>query len=331
MMPNLRALFNEPRRLWAGKGTQIRGYADRRIITGMQATGAPAVFTLGRADSTAPAPDQGTGENPVELRAGQGVRLHGYGGIHTLERLPLPPPEEPPPGPARLEWEVEESWGAVQVCTLGNESAITPGNWVVVSAVTYNFTGGSYVDTQTASGVTSAYGPDDPEPDVCADVVPSSTFDPGVDYGDSTGTSTVETLVDPTSLAASAIAQLAVWRETTGSQEWQSRLWRGVSDETAPFTFSFGTVSMGYTVASLVRADNLRFRLRNRGSVSLRVDCGFYGSGLSGGATDIPAVIDLKPGATSAWQEVPSIDPDPDKYYTAEIRRVRIGRYRTVT
>lgn len=329
MMPDLRALFNEPRRLWAGKGTQIRGYADKRIITGMQATGAPAVFTLGRADSTAPAPYQGTGENPVELRAGQGVRLHGYGGIHTLERLPVPTPEEPP-GLARLEWEIEESWGAVQVCTLGVESSITPGKWVISSAVTYTGTLGSFTETTTASGVTSAYGPDDSAPDSCATPTFYSTYDPGTDYGTPTGSSTVETLVDPASLVASAIAQLAVSDESSSLQVWQPKEWSDVSDETTPFSFSFGTIGMSYAVGVLVRADNIRFRLRNRGNVPLRVDCGFYGSGISGGATDIPDVIDLAPGATSAWQEVPSIDPDPAKYYTAEIRRVRIGRYRTL-
>jgi len=302
------------------------------------------MFTLGRSDSSSPMPDQGTGENPVELRAGQGMRLHGYGGIHTLERLPVPPPEDPPPGPARLEWEVERSWGEVLICTLGYESIETPGSWVIASATTYNFTvvltdgtriDDSYVDTVTASGVTTAYGPDDPLPNACADLVYESTYDPDIDYGDvdyieDNGTTTEETLVDPDSLVASAIAQLAVFQETSASQEWAKTVWQDVSEEVTPFTYSFGTVSMGYTVGSLVRADNLRFRLRNRGSVSLRVDCGFYGSGISGGATDIPATLDLAPGATSAWQEVPSIDPDPDKYYTAEIRRVRIGRWRTI-
>jgi hypothetical protein len=274
------------------------------------------------------------------------MRLHGYGGIHTLERLPVAEPEDPPAGPARLEWDIEKSWGAVQVCTL-HESTETPGQWVVVMATTYNFTvvltdgtriDDSYVDTHAASGVTAAYGPDDPEPDACADIVDSSTYDPDIDYGDvdyieSNGTTTEETLVDPTSLVASAIAQLAVWQETTDSQEWARAVWQDVSEEVTPFTYSFGTLGMYYytdNVGSLVRADNLRFRLRNRGSVPLRINCGFYGSGLSGGATDLEEVIDLAPGATSAWQEVPSIDPDGDKYYTAEIRRVRIGRWRTI-
>jgi hypothetical protein len=316
-------------RLLPGKGAKMQGYGESKALAGIQASGTNGVLTLSRSDKSGLMPSLGSDEQPVALRAGPGVRIHGYGGIYTLERLPLPP-EEPLTGPARLEWEVEESWGAVQICTLGYESVITPGSWVVVSAHTYNFTGGSYTETTTASGVTTAYGPDDAAPDACATPGFGSTYNPETDYGDPTGTSTVETLVDPASLVASAVAQLAVWRESTGSQEWARTVWQDVSEEVTPFTALFGTVAMGYTVGSLVRADNLRFRLRNRGAAALRVDCGFYGSGISGGATDITATLDLAPGAYSAWQEVPSIDSDPDKYRTAEIRRVRIGRWRTV-
>ena len=327
-------------RLLPGKGAEMQGYGESKALAGIQASGTNGVLTLSRSDNSGLMPSLGSDEQPVALRAGPGVRIHGYGGIHTLERLPLPITVEEAPK-ALLAWEVEESWGAVKVCTLGYESVITPGQWVVSSATTYNFTvvltdgtriEDSYVDTVTASGATTAYGPDDPLPDACADIVYDSTYDPGKDYGDvdyieDNGTSTVETLVDPASLVASAVAQLAVWKETPGSQEWARTVWQDVSEEVTPFTFLFGTVSMGYLP---VRADNLRFRLRNRGSVSLRVDCGFYGSGDPGGATDITATLDLAPGTYSAWQEVPSIDPDPDKYRTAEIRRVRIGRWRLV-
>jgi hypothetical protein len=51
---------------------------------------------------------------------------------------------------------------------------------------------------------------------------------------------------------------------------------------------------------------------------------------LSGGASDLDQDITLSRGASSAWIEAPAINTDPAKYRTAEIRRVRIGRYRTV-
>jgi hypothetical protein len=329
MKPDWSLLFDLSRRLLPGQGVRMQGYGDQRTLAGLQATGVNGVLTLSRSVKSGLLPSLGGEEALLALRAGPGVRLHGTADMQRIELLPTVEPEVEL-GPARLAWEIEKSWGAVQVCTLNYESTETPGQWVVVLETTYEGTLANYTDTLTASGVTAAYGPDDPEPDACADIVSSSTYDPGVDYGSPTGNSEVETLLNPASLVASAIAQLAVWQETSGGQTWKSSLWEDVSDETTPFTSSFGTVSMSYTVGSLVRADNLRFRLRNRGSAALRINCGFYGSGISGGATDLEEVIDLAPGATSAWQEVPSIDPDPDKYRTAEIRRVRIGRWRTL-
>ena len=323
MMPDLRALFNEPRRLWAGKGTQIRGYADKRIITGMQATGAPAVFTLGRADSTAPAPDQGTGENPVELRAGQGVRLHGYGGIHTLERLPLPPPEEPPVGPAILEWEVEAFAGYASICSLG-ENFNEAGTWLISWETVNNFENGSSTDSEAASGVISAYGPGE-TPDECDAPITESNFDPGFDYGDFIDQTYSEVTVPFTDLISHAIGALASAGTFKSSATWPRAEWQDVSEEVTPFTQSFGNVYATTGVFGST-AESKKFRLRNRGSAALRVDCGFYGVGLS----DITDTIDLAPGATSAWQEVPAIDTDPAKYYTAEIRRVRIGQWRMI-
>ena len=336
MMPELRALFNEPRRLWAGVGSKIRGYADKKTVFGVRSNGAPAVFTLGRAESSAPVPDQGTGEEPVELRGGAGIRLHGYGGIHTLERVPMPLPMNDQPPKAWLEWEVEESWGKVLVCTLG-ESAQTPGNYVIVSTLTYEYTDGSYDDISAASGVTRAYGPDDALPAACDAIVYSTTYDPPQDgYGSFIGTTTTETLVSFETLRSSAVNALGVEQVSKQSQEFPKSTWQDVSTEVTPFIMSLGVGSGLGLIASIysnfgdVSVYSLRFRLKNRGNVSLRVNCGFYGSGNTGGATDIESVINLSPGGTSVWQEVPSIDPDPAKFRTAEIRRVRIGSYRTV-
>ena len=332
MMPELQALFNEPRRLWAGVGTKIRGYADKKTVFGVQSNGAPAVFTLGRAESSAPVPDQGTGEEPVELRGGAGIRLHGYGGIHTLERLPVAVIEEKTPlGPARLEWEIERSRGFCQVCDYG-QTPLTPRNYVVEVAMTYNFTEGSFVETITASGVTTPYGPNDTPPGACAELVFDSTEDPEKEggYGTIIDETLEQTFISFDSVGALAISAMEVYgTNTTESQEWAENTWKNVSEGAyARYIGGYGSIAVTY--GSPATASSVRFRLKNSGSVSLRVNCGFYGSGLSGGASNIESEIDLLPGASSAWQTPPTPDLDSNKLRSAEIRRVRIGRYRTV-
>ena len=323
MLPELRALFDLPRRFLPGLGARVHGYADKKGIEGIQATGANDVLTLGRSETSGTIPSLGTDEEPSALRAGPGVRIHGYGGIHTLERLPVPQPEEEPLGPARLEWEVEILQGYVQVCSLG-VSIETPLNFVIHSETNYEYANGSYVITYTASGKITAYGPSDPPPDACDAIVIDSTYVPlePDGYGEFIGSSTSETLVSFASLVSAAVGVSEVIAVDAGSQQWVHDEWRDVSEEVTPFAIllSAVAVSFGFT--------NVRFRLKNRGSVPLRVNCGFYGSGVSGGATDIETIIDLGRGADSDWQEVPAIDPDPAKYRTAQISRVRIGRWR---
>lgn len=327
MKPELTAL-----RLLPGKGVRMQGYGDKKMISGIQATGANGVFTLARSEKSGFAPNLGTATQPAQLRAGPGVRIHGYGGVHTLERLPVAPPEETPLGPARLEWEIERSQGFCQVCAVGL-STESPGNWVEVSELTWNFTGGSYVDSETASGDITPYGPNDTPPANCAAIIYDSTYDGEIEYGDFQDFSLAETLISFATVAPSAIAQLDVWSSPTESQEWTKDTWRDVSEEVTPFTTTLGgiaEISLTYS-PGLAKAGSLRFRLINSGSVSLRVNCGFYGSGISGGAADIESAIDLAPGQTSAWQTPPNPDADALKYRTAEIRRVRMGRWRFIT
>ncbi len=332
MLPELRALFDLPRRFLPGLGARVHGYADKKGIEGIQATGANGVFTLGRSETSGTIPSLGTDEEPAALRAGPGVRIHGYGGIHTLERLPVPQPEEEPLGPARLEWEVEISQGYVQVCSLGT-STETPLNFVIHSETNYEYANGSYVITYTASGEITAYGPSDPPPDACDAIVIDSTYDPPEPdgYGEFIGSSTSETLVSFASLVSAAVGVSEVVAVDAGSQEWVHDEWRDVSEEVTPFAILLSAVAVSFGGGGGVAgAVNVRFRLKNRGSVPLRVNCGFYGSGVSGGATDIETIIDLGRGADSDWQEVPAIDPDSAKYRTAQISRVRIGQWRLV-
>ncbi len=331
MMPEMRALFNEPRRLWAGVGSKIHGYADKKMMSGVRTNGAPSMFTLGRSESSAPVPDQGTAEQPVELRAGPGVRLHGYGGIHTLERLPVAMIEEKTPlGPARLEWEIELFEGNATICVLREANyLINPGNWVISETTTQTFTEGAWTDTLTASGVVSAYGPDDPPPSECAEPVFTTTQDDGTDYGDFVSSEYSEELVPFSSLASHAIAAVGLLSSSDDVAEWSSVNWRDVSTGVIPFSSGMGTVGV-YTDVTGGAAVSVRFRLHNRGSCAIRINCGHYGSGVAGGASDLDQDITLSRGASSAWIEAPAINTDPAKYRTAAIRRVRIGRYRTV-
>ena len=330
MMPELKALFDSPRRLRPGKGARMQGYRDKQTISGVASSGANGVYTLGRSEKSGLTPQLGTADQPVELRAGPGIRLHGYGGIHTLERLPVAVIEEKTPlGPARLEWEIERSRGYCQVCDYGVTPS-TPRNYVVEYAVTTNLTSGSYVDTVTASGVTTPYGPNDTPPGACAALVYDSTYDGEVEYGEFVDSTVEETFISFDSVGALAIAAMEVYgTNATESQEWAENTWKNVSEgASARYIGGYGSIALTY--GSPATASSVRFRLKNSGSVSLRVNCGFYGSGLSGGASNIESIIDLSPGASSAWQTPPTPDLDSNKLRSAAIRRVRIGRYRTV-
>jgi len=332
MMPELKALFDSPQRLLPGKGARMQGYGDKKAISEVQASGANGVLTLSRSDQSGYTPSLGTDEEPAELRAGPGVRLHGYGGIHTLERVPVAVIEEKTPlRPARLEWEIERSRGFCQVCDVSS-SYETPTGYCVERAITYNFTEGSFVETETASGVTTPYGPNDTPPGACAALVYDSTEDPEKEggYGTFTDASVEETFISKASVGASAIAAMEVYgTNATESQEWAENTWKNVSEGAfARYIGGYGSIALTY--GSPATASSVRFRLKNSGSVSLRVNCGFYGSGLSGGASNIESIIDLSPGASSAWQTPPTPDLDSNKFRSAEIRRVRIGRYRTL-
>lgn len=331
MMPELKALFDSPRRLLPGKGARIQGYGNKRAISEVQASGANGVLTLSRSDQSGLTPSLGTNEEPAELRAGPGVRLHGYGGIHTLERVPVAVIEEKTPlGPARLEWEIELFQGNATICVLREANyLINPGNWVISETTTQTFTEGAYTDTLTASGVVSAYGPDDPPPSECAEPVFTTTQDEGTDYGDAVSSEYSEELVPFSSLASPAIAAVGLLSSSDDVAEWSSVNWRDVSTGVIPFSSGVGVVGISIDVSGS-QAVSVRFRLHNRGSCAIRVNCGHYGSGLSGGASDLDQDITLSRGASSAWIEAPAINSDPLKYRIAAIRRVRIGRYRTL-
>lgn len=318
-----------------GKGAVIQGYGEKKAMTGIQTNGAGGVLTLGRSETSGATPSLGTDDEPVSLRAGLGVRLHGYGGIHTLERLPVEVEEVPTlRGTARLEWDVEISIGYATLCSLG-VSFDSPGNWVVGWVVTNNNTLGSWVNTATASGVVRAWGGDETEPSECAEVVYTSTEDPEFDYGDYVSTDYSETLVAFEDIFPDAISAVEVLGEVASSgAEWPSENWKNVSNGTIPFGAFLGHVKVYHTANGIflnqAYALSTRFRLRNAGDCPMLVDYGFYGSGLPGGATDVTYSTTLGIGQTGDWITAPAIDLDPDKYRTAEIRRVRLSRWRSL-
>jgi hypothetical protein len=231
-------------------------------------------------------------------------------------------------GMARLEWDIETSQGYSTVCSLG-ESFFTPGHWVLSNETAQVFTLGSYVDSATASGVISAYGPDETPP-ACDEPVYDSTQDLGFDYGDFVSSDYSEALLAFEATTPDAIGAVDVLGGLASSaQEWPSESWQAVSNGDIPFSLYCGPVAASASVTGAT-ATSTRFRLRNRGSCAIRVDCGFYGSGMAGGATDDLRSLTLPPGAASDWITPPAIDPDPAKGRSAEIRRIRLSRWLSV-
>lgn len=232
----------------------------------------------------------------------------------------LPTPE----GVARLEWDIETFAASAVVCSLG-ASAETPGNWVLVQRQETETTlGGGYVDTVTASGLISAYGPGETPP-ACDEPVYDSTFDPETDYGEVSSSEYSEELLAYADLIPYAIEAVAALDATSSAHEWPMESWESASKGT-PYGVTFGTVAAGASVEG-AGATTARFRLRNRGSCAIRVDCGFYGSGLPGGASDVTHNVTLPRGGETDWIEPPAIDPDPTQGRSAAIRRVRLSRW----
>lgn len=329
-MPHLRSLFDLSRRLLPGRSARMQGYGDQRAMAGIRVNGINGALTLSRSDKSGLVPNLSGEEMPLELHAGSGVRLHGHGNMQRLEILPVAVAiEEEPLGPARLEWEIETFKGNATICALG-ESLIDPGNWVIIETTVQNFEFGSYTDTVTASGVVSSYAPSDPPPPACDEPVIASTQDDEFEYGNFESSEYSETLEPFSSLASPAIAAVGLFGSSGSYSEWTLNNWHDISTGVIPFSVGLGVVSVFYDVTG-AEANAVRFRLHNRGSCALRVNCGHYGSGLTGGASDLDQDIFLARNESTSWIEAPTIDTDPLKFRNVEIRRVRIGRYRIVT
>jgi hypothetical protein len=323
MMPELTALFNEPRRLWAGVGTKIRGYADKKTITGVQSSGAPDAFTLGRSDSSAPMPDQGTGENPVELRAGSGCRLHGYGGIHTLERLPLPPtPEETKPRVASFVVEHQPSRGGSTVCLVAVMDPIENG-YVTKRTFLNEFENGSYSIIQQASGYITSYPPGE---GYSCEIEESNTIDDDTEYGDFISETISDVTASWSSARATAISNLN-YGETIYNYgySYPEEQWEQISSQNSNlYITGYWSQSSFYNPGWDVLSG--RWRITNTGQCPIKIKYAYpLSTATPPYATD--GTLEVGQKSQSDWIVAPL--PSPETGTTLYLTRVQLGRWRT--
>lgn len=324
MMPEMRALFNEPRRLWAGVGSKIHGYADKKMMSGVRSNGAPSMFTLGRTESSAPVPDQGTAEQPVELRAGPGVRLHGYGGIHTLERLPLPPtPEETKPRVASFVVEHQQSRGGSTVCLVDVMDPIENG-YVTKRTFLNEFENGSYSFIQQASGYITSYPP---EEGYSCEIENSNTIDDDTEYGDFISQTISDVTASWSSARATAISNLN-YVETIYNlgYSYPEEQWEQISSQNSNlYITGYGSQSSMYNPGWNVRSG--RWRITNTGQCPIKIK---YAYPLSTATAPYATAGTLELGqkAQSDWIVAPL--PSPETATFLYLTRVQLGRYRTL-
>jgi len=348
MMPELKALFNEPRRLWAGKGAQIRGYSDKKTISGVQTSGANKVFTLRRSESSGSMPDMGTDEEPANLRAGPGVRLHGYGGIYTLERLP--DEEEVPavPQEAALQIEIEHFEGNSRICMLypkgyGNSEPNAEGDetnvFVIATKTVDIYDDGTRTITESASGQIDSWGGNEPYPNACpynqSNVSGSGSGLPIDGSFEETRTVEMSRLYGPARSAMAINDQQSIDEDENYVLGFYKPNWESLSNQ---LMYALGWPWSGYflskdPVASVPNGYafvyRTRYRLRNKGTVVLRVNHGFHEfDSLHVNTNNELFETVLYPGQVSPWFDsgIPSVD-DLYKSKRPGVDRVRIGPY----
>lgn len=337
MMPELKALFNEPRRLWAGKGAQIRGYSDKKTIAGVQLAGASGVFTLGRSEASGSMPDMGTAEQPVDLRAGPGVRLHGYGGIHTLERLP--DEEEVTVNPkAILELELEVIKGTSRICAfVFVDETHFPDVFTTAIKVTAEFENGTIVYNTRYSGDIESWGGDEPEPDDCPAPQVTDNANPDFEYGSSEGETLEVTTVPLSRLYSPARSGMTLSETQSVGQtiQYSKSEWERISNRIAPsFVMPRANYGLGYELNGVYPTgyayiQQIRYRFRNKGNVALRVNHGFHNV-INGGPTQNELFdTSLYPNIPSAWFDsgIPESDIENAVQKLPSVDRVRIGPY----
>lgn len=334
MMPELKALFDSPRRLLPGKGARMQGYGDKRAISEVQASGANGVLTLSRSDQSGLTPSLGTDEEPAELRAGPGVRLHGYGGIHTLERLPVVVVEEKVFQIAGLSIEVERVQLYASICGF-YDIYETPPVYVISTTSTADFENGSITTNTQYSGPINFYEEGESPPLNCVYTVTSDVEPPPFDYGPSLGTGTysVTSSKSVVSLRQDAIGNLFT-EATPVSNVWNSfppyerDEWQEISQDVFTPEANNYLLGQGATTDLLTgtaSAKACRWRIINNGTCSIKVD--WEKRRESNNSLQLSGSVEVARGATSQWSNWPSLTSDPDDVFLVKFVRLRLGPY----
>lgn len=327
MMPELKALFDSPR-LWPGKGARMQGYGDKRTIYGVTSPGANGVYTLGRSEKSGLTPQLSTAEQPVELRAGPGVRLHGYDGIHTLERLPVE--EEVVKGFrfAGLRIEVETQKLFASICG-SYDTYETPPVYVISTTSTEDFENGSVTTNTQYSGPINFYEEGESPPLNCVYTVTSDVEPPPFDYGPSLGTGTysVTSSKSIVSLRQDAISNLRRKATAVSSEAvstWGQEQWQSVNENN--FNPAVSLLSQGsYTepFGGEAWAKACRWRVVNFGQAQFSLN--WEKRRDRDNRLLMTGAINVAPGMTTDWSAWPSLSTDPDELFSVRFVRIYIG------
>ena len=326
MMPELKALFDSPR-LWPGKGARMQGYGDKQTISGVTAPGANGVYTLARSEKSGLTPQLSTAEQPVELRAGPGVRLHGYGGIHTLERLPVE--EEVVKGFrfAGLRIEVETQKLFASICG-SYDIYENPPIYVISTTSTEDFENGSITTNTQYSGPINFYEEGESPPLNCVYTVTSDVEPPPFDYGPSLGTGTysVTSSKSVVSLRQEAISNLRREATAVSSQAestWAQEQWQSVNENA--FNPAVSLLSQGsYTeLGGEAWAKACRWRVVNFGQAQFSLN--WEKRRDRDNRLLMSGAIVVAPGMTTDWSAWPSLSTDPDELFSVRFVRIYIG------
>jgi hypothetical protein len=295
---------------------------------GIQVNGAGDVLTLGRTDKSGVTPSLGTDEKPVRLRAGPGVRLHGYGGIHTLERLPVEVQEVQPLKEAGLLIERQERGGYARVCCLEVADPLTDG-FVIVRRNTLTYSNGSYDEIYTTSGDVFGFALGAEVPP-CDDLLYESTADPEVVYVDFISrTESDESVVSISDAAAAAAPEIADEGDVlTDELNWIEPGFRAASE--ADYTRGLGRSSsrLSYLIPGWIYR-RPRYRLTNTGKVNIKASIRWVPDNEDpGGGGDITSEVSLARGQDSGWIDAPACSPE--QFFDGQIYRVRMGRWLNV-
>lgn len=329
MLPKFQTLF--PRsRILPGRNTRIQGRDSGRVVKGMTIKGTDNFIAL-RTQNTSTIP---TIEPGAIFKAGSNVKVYGRDAILVLERVSEPVEETSPVLNASLEMEYEVFWAELLQCSLGtgpigDDSYDNPdGYWIIEQRFIFNFQNGTITVTYTSNAATIIYGPGDPVPiyGVECNTTSESDEDPNFDYGYFIDQTLEEETITYVSTKSALIAAMEKDNAQSGSLNlsFSHSLWQTIS-ETPNYINSALPPALSIGV-NAIRAGKARVRFKNTGQVPLQITCGFYGTGLPGGASNIEEILNLSPNATSAWQEPPAPEYAPKGRYFL-VPSVKIAQY----